>query len=225
MPPSKPVILIDVDNTLLDNDTLRVHLDRGLEAALGLDEAERFWVVYERVRAEDGAVDVPRTASELAAELAQPDVEARIDAVLGGLPFVECLYPRALEVVAHLGTLGTTVVLSDGDQSYQRHKIRAAGIEAAVEGRVLVYTHKDRSIEDMRARFEAERYVLLDDKPNILASMKQSMGAALATFLVRQGKYADAPLEAGALPPDHELASIADALGLTATDLEPPAAG
>jgi FMN phosphatase YigB (HAD superfamily) len=220
MPPSKPVILIDVDNTLLDNDTLRLHIDRGLEAVLGADEARRFWDVYERVRAEDGAVDVPRTAAQLALELARPDVESRVEAVLDGLPFVECLYPHALEAVAHLGTLGTTVILSDGEQLYQRHKIRASGIEAAVEGRVLVYVHKELEVDEVRARFDASRYVILDDKPGILAAMKSSMGATLTTCLVRQGKYAAAGFLADGPAPDVELASIAEALRLTAGDLE-----
>jgi hypothetical protein len=220
MPPSKPVILIDVDNTLLDNDTLRLHIYRGLEAALGVEDARRFWAVYERIRAEDGAVDVPRTAAVLAAELARPEVEARIGAVLDALPFVDCLYPQALKAVAHLGTLGTTVILSDGEPRYQRHKIRASGIEAAVDGRVLVYVHKEREVDDIRSRFEAGRYALLDDKPGILATMKRSMGATLTTFLVHQGKYADTPLAAGAPAPDVELASIVEALRLTAADLE-----
>ena len=46
-------------------------------------------------------------------------------------------------------------------------------VSVAVDGRVLVYVHKELELDDIRARFGAERYPLLDDKPGILVAVKR----------------------------------------------------
>jgi len=73
---------------------------------------------------------------------------------------------------------------------FQPRKVQHAGIWAAVEGRVLIYLHKERSIAAMQNRFPAAHYVMVDDKPNLLAAMKRVLGARLTTVWVRQGHYA-----------------------------------
>src|SRR5947208_1536558 len=53
--------LLDVDNTLLDNDAAKEEIDRRLRALLGQGEAERFWALYEEVRSDTGVVSFPLT--------------------------------------------------------------------------------------------------------------------------------------------------------------------
>jgi FMN phosphatase YigB (HAD superfamily) len=105
-------------------------------------------------------------------------------------PFAERLYPRAMETVAHLSTLGQTVILSDGDIVFQPRKIQRSGLWRAVDGRVIVGLHKERSLDDMRQRYPASHYVMVDDKPQLLVAMKRLLGAELTTVFVRQGHYA-----------------------------------
>ena len=46
------VFLVDVDNTLLDNDRVRMALEAAIAGAVGQERAPRFWEIYEEVRAE-----------------------------------------------------------------------------------------------------------------------------------------------------------------------------
>src|SRR5713226_5980588 len=51
------VFLFDVDNTLLDNDRVAADLKRHLEKAVGHERQQRYWVVFEELRAELGYAD------------------------------------------------------------------------------------------------------------------------------------------------------------------------
>ncbi len=102
-------------------------------------------------------------------------------------PFANRLFPQALQAVAHLRTLGFPVVLSDPDIVFQPRKIQHAGIWDAVEGRVMIYVHKEKVLGHMQRRYPAEHYVMVDDKANLLAAMKSVLGTSLTTVFVRQG--------------------------------------
>jgi FMN phosphatase YigB (HAD superfamily) len=131
------------------------------------------------------------------------------------------LFPQALEAIAHLRTLGLPVVLSDGDIVFQPRKIQRSGIWAAVEGRVLIYLHKEKMLEHMQQRYPAKHYVMVDDKANLLAAMKSALGARLTTVFVRQGHYALAAESKSAEPaPDLVIERIADLLNHDLTDFK-----
>ena len=51
------VFLIDVDNTLLDNDRAKADVSRAIRELVGPDRAARFWSLYEEVRDECSVVD------------------------------------------------------------------------------------------------------------------------------------------------------------------------
>jgi HAD superfamily hydrolase (TIGR01549 family) len=55
--PHRTVFLLDVDNTLLDNDTIERHLQQHLEEAFGRASQERYWEIFEQLRAELGYAD------------------------------------------------------------------------------------------------------------------------------------------------------------------------
>jgi hypothetical protein len=116
-------------------------------------------------------------------------------------PFAERLYPGALGAIAHLRTCGLTVILSDGDAVFQPRKIQRSGLWEAVEGRVLVYIHKEQMLDDVEQRYPARHYVMVDDKLRILAATKKFWGARLTTVFPRQGHYALDPHNLSAYPP------------------------
>ena len=116
-------------------------------------------------------------------------------------PFASRLYPGALEAVAHCGRWGSTVVLSDGDVVFQPRKIYRSGIWDAVEGRVLIYLHKEEMLDAVARRYPSQHYVMVDDKLRILAAMKKSWDAQLTTVFPRQGHYALDPNELARHPP------------------------
>jgi hypothetical protein len=187
------IVLLDVDNTLLDNDLVRTRLERDLVGALGDEHADRFWDIYEQVRAETELVNFPETMERFARECRDNHCLSKVSAALYNFPFGEYLYRDSLKTVQHLSSLATPVILSDGDQLFQRYKIRAAGLEEAVAGNVLVYVHKEQSTQDIQSRFPADHYVIVDDKARIHGAMKAAMGERITTVMVCQGKYAHDP--------------------------------
>jgi len=101
------VFLLDVDNTLIDNDRAKGDLDREIRTLVRPDRAGAFWSVYEEVRQERGGVDFPETLRRF--RRAFPD-EARagdVERAVMSVPFERYLFPRALDVIAYLWTLGT----------------------------------------------------------------------------------------------------------------------
>jgi FMN phosphatase YigB (HAD superfamily) len=105
-------------------------------------------------------------------------------------PFAELLYPGALAAIAYLRRWGRTVILSDGDMIFQPRKIQQSGLWQAVEGRVLIYVHKEQMLESVAHRYPARHYVMVDDKLRILAAMKGFWGDRLTTVFPHQGHYA-----------------------------------
>jgi hypothetical protein len=204
------VVLIDVDHTLLDGEALRARITEAVTGVAGRAASERFWVHYEAVRAELGRVDVPETSARLERELSLS--EGCVVEALERADFAACLYEGALEALAHLGRLGMTVVLTDGDERFQRAKVERSGIARAVEGRVFLATHKQHELDEVARRFPALHYALLDDRAGILAAVKAELGERVTTVLVRQGRYASEALDAPAA--DLEVASIRDVVGL-----------
>jgi FMN phosphatase YigB (HAD superfamily) len=116
-------------------------------------------------------------------------------------PFADRLYPGALAAIAYLRRWGPTVIVSDGDVVFQPLKIQRSGLWQAVEGRVLIYIHKELMLDDVERRYPARHYVMVDDKLRILAAMKSILAGRLTTVFPRQGQYALDPRIASAYPP------------------------
>ncbi len=204
----RTVFLLDVDNTLLDNDRFNEDLDREVTALLGEERTERFHALYERVRDDLGYVDYLETLRRFARAYPDEPHYTEVCALVLGHSFAEYVFPGALEAIRSLERRGVPVIYSDGDLVFQAAKIGRSGLAEAVAGRVLVYHHKEDHLAQVRKRYPAERYVLVDDKPRLLAQAKTLDPELVTTVLVRQGKYAR---DAGGAPPaDHEIERIAD---------------
>ncbi|MEO5812468.1 MAG: HAD family hydrolase [Rhodanobacter sp.] len=204
------VFLLDVDNTLFDNDGFGADLGARLEQCFGVAERERFWSLYEALRDEVGYADYLGALQHFRQGLENDPQMLRMGAWMLDYPFAEHLYPDALRAVAHVQALGPTAILSDGDVVFQPHKIHRAGLWDALRGEVLVYIHKQHMLDAVQQRYPAAHYVMVDDKPQLLAQMKQVMGPRLTTVFVRQGHYA-AAVPADLDPaPDMQIAGIGD---------------
>ncbi len=217
MPPPAPLVfLFDVDNTLLDNDAVQDDLSAHLERELGRSRRDRYWTIFEALRAELGYADYLGALQRYRLENLDEPQLLTISSFLVDYPFATRLYPDALEALAHCRRFGPTVILSDGDVVFQPRKVRRSGLWDAVEGRVLIYLHKERMLDAVARRYPATRYVMVDDKLRILTAMKNAWGEALTTVFPRQGHYALDPRELAAWPPpDLTLERIADLLDWT----------
>ena len=206
------VFLLDVDNTLIDNDRIAADLKRHLTREVGAERQERYWAIFEALRTELGYADYLGALQRYRIENPREPHLLAVSSFLVNYPFANRLYPESLDVLEHLGAWGPTVILSDGDVVFQPRKIECSGLFDAVGGRVLIYIHKERELDDVERRFPAERYVLVDDKVRILAAVKKAWGVRLTTVFPRQGHYAHAPDVAKYPPADITIERIGELL-------------
>jgi FMN phosphatase YigB (HAD superfamily) len=219
------VFLVDVDNTLLDNDRITADLRRHLERTLGRNRQERYWTIFEDLRTELGYADYLGALQRYRVEHPRDPQVLTVSTFLIDYPFANRLYPRSLDVLAHLGAWGPTVILSDGDAVFQPRKLERSGLAEAVGGNVLIYIHKERELDDVEQRYPAEHYVFVDDKLRLLTAVKEIWGRRVTTVFPRQGHYAHDPKARLSYPPaDVSIERIGDLLELDLAALLPAAA-
>jgi len=204
------VFLLDVDNTLLDNDAVSDDLKRFLTLEVGEVRQKRYWAFFEELRAELGYADYLGALQRYRLEYPRDPHLLALSNYLVEYPFPSRLYPGALDVIRHLSCMGPTVILTDGDVVFQPHKIRRSGLLAAVQGRVLIYIHKEKELDDVEARYPADHYVFVDDKPRLLEAVKRIWGSRVTTVFPRQGHYALAPNVTDYSVPDLTIERIGD---------------
>jgi FMN phosphatase YigB (HAD superfamily) len=215
------IFLLDVDNTLLDNDRFAADLGDRLEQAFGPSERARYWAIFSRLREQLGFADYLASLQAFRTGLDDHPDLLEMSEFLLEYPFVARLFPRTLEAIAHVSAFGRPAILSDGDIVFQPRKIQRSGLWDAVEGRVMIYLHKERVLDHMQARFPAHHYVMVDDKPNLLAAMKSILKSRLTTVFVRQGHYALAADANSAVPaPDMTIERIGDLVNHNLSDFQ-----
>jgi FMN phosphatase YigB (HAD superfamily) len=216
------IFLVDVDNTLLDNDGLQADLKQHLEREFGAGSRDRYWVILEQLFAELGYRDYLGALQRFRVEHPEDIHLLTMSSYLVDYPFAKRLYPGALDVLERLRNWGRTVILSDGDVVFQPRKVERSGIFAAVDGHVLIYIHKEAELDDVERRYPAAHYVLIDDKPRILTAVKTAWGDRVTTVLPRQGQFAHAADAASYPAADLTIERISD---LLACDLPAVLAG
>ncbi len=216
------VFLLDVDNTLLDNDGVATDLRDHLTRAFGAQRQERYWTIFEELRDELGYADYLGALQRYRVENPRDPHLLKVSSYLVDYPFADRLYPDVFKVIAHLTGWGPTVILSDGDVVFQPRKVERSGLGAAVGGRVLIYIHKEHELEDVENRYPARHYVLVDDKLRILTAVKSAWGKRVTTVFPRQGHYALDPAEVAKYPPPEvSVERIADLLRVERAALVP----
>jgi FMN phosphatase YigB (HAD superfamily) len=209
--PGDIVFLFDVDNTLLDNDRIENDLWCHIENEFGTESRDRYFAIFEELRTELGYADYLGALQRYRLEdLCDPRL-LKMSSFLVDYPFENRLYPGSLDALEHVSTWGKTVILSDGDVVFQPRKVERSGLWEAVEGRVLIYIHKEQMLSDVERHYPAEHYVMVDDKLRILAAMAKVWGDRLTTVFPRQGHYALDPGNTATYPhPDITIERIGE---------------
>lgn len=199
--PSDVVFLVDCDNTLVDNDGIQDDFQDHFTREFGAEGWGRYWSLFEVLRREVGYADYLGALQRYRLHDVSDTRLLLMSRFLLDYPFESRLYPGALDVLRHLGTLAPTVILSDGDAVFQPRKIQRSGLWAAVVGRVVISIHKEEILDAVEARYPARHYVMVDDKLRLLTLIKNVWGSRVTTVFPRQGHYAHDPDVLGAYPP------------------------
>jgi FMN phosphatase YigB (HAD superfamily) len=219
------VFLFDVDNTLVDNDRVTADLRRFLMREMGAGRAEQYFDIFEQLRAELGYSDYLGALQRYRLSHPRDPHLLDVSSFLVNYPFANRLFPESLDALDHAAKMGQTVILSDGDVVFQPRKVERAGLFDAVQGRVLIYVHKEQELDDVARRYPAEHYVLVDDKIRILTAIKEAWGPRLTTVFARQGHYAHDPDVAGYPKPDVVIERIGELLQYDLARLQAAAGG
>jgi len=205
------VFLFDVDNTLLDNDRVSADLKQYLTNHVGQERQRRYWTLFEELRAELGYADYLGALQLYRTENPRDPNLLAVSEFLVEYYFANRLFPNSLDVLDHVSQWGQPAILSDGDVVFQPRKIRRSGLFDGVKGNVLIYVHKEHELDDVRQRYPADHYVLVDDKIRILTAVKKIWGSGVTTVFVRQGHYAlDPKIIAAYTPADLSIERIGD---------------
>jgi FMN phosphatase YigB (HAD superfamily) len=208
---NKIVFLFDVDNTLIDNDRVAADLKRHLKERVGDGCEQRYWDIFEKLRAELGYADYLGALQRYRVEQPREPKLLEVSYFMINYPFANRLYPESLDAVEHAKQLGRAAILSDGDVVFQPRKVDRSGLYDMFEGHVLIYVHKEAELADVEAKYPAEHYVMVDDKVRLLTAMKEYWGKRVTTVFPRQGHYAlDEKLVAQYPKPDITLERIGE---------------
>ncbi len=222
----KIVFLFDVDNTLLDNDRVATDLKNYLEREVGHERQERYWTIFEELRAELGYADYLGALQLYRANFPRDPRLLAVSHFLLSYPFANRLFPNSLDAVEYTKQFGTPVILSDGDVVFQPRKVWRSGLHEAFEGAVLIYVHKEFELEDVELHYPADHYVLIDDKVRILTAVKRIWGPRVTTVFPRQGHYAlDEKLVKSSPAPDITIERIGELVNLDFASMSSQTAG
>src|SRR5258708_19011002 len=205
------VFFFDVDNTLLANDRVAEDLRRYLTTKVGEASAQRYWEIFEQLRAELGYADYLGALQRYRVERPRDPKLLAVSHFMINYPFANRLFPESLDAVEYARGLGRPVILSDGDVVFQPRKIDRSGLYEIFEGHALIYIHKELELDDAEAKYPGAHYVMVDDKVRILEAIKTYWGTRVTTVFPRQGHYAlDKELVAQHPRPDIRLERVGE---------------
>ena len=211
--PNGTVFLVDMDDTLFDNDQFEFDLKSFLDQRFGPIGRDRYMAHFESLRLETGYADFLGAVQKFRIEQGQSPQTMELAFFFRDYPFSSRLYPDALKVLFHLQTVGTTILLTDGDAVFQPHKIDRSGVREAVKDRVRIYVHKEMMLDRIEKDYPAPHYCMIEDKIRILSEMKEQWKDRLTTVFVQQGHYARNPgITSRYSPPDNIIKQIGDLL-------------
>lgn len=208
------VFLVDVDNTLLNNDLFQHELKSHIQARLGPAARDRYWATQEALFHSLGYRDYLGAFQQMRADQGdEPEVLWLAGYVLA-FPYETLLFPGALAVLRRLQAIGRTVLLTDGDAVFQPLKLQRSGLAEAVgQTQAMIAVHKEKALDEVERRFPADHYVMIDDKVKLLTAIKHAFGERVTTIFPRQGQFAfDAAVLAGNPAPDITIPQIGDLL-------------
>jgi len=107
------VSLFDVDNTLLDHDSVSADLRKHLQRVVGADRAQRYWELFEQIRSELGYADYLGALQRYRLEHPRDENLLEVSYYLLRYPFANRLLPGSIDAVQHAQQWGTAAILSE----------------------------------------------------------------------------------------------------------------
>ena len=131
-PPYPVVFLLDVDNTLIDNDAIQRDLKDHLQQNYGRDARDRYWRILEDLFAELGYRDYLGALQRFRAEHPKEVELLAMSSYLIDYPFADRLFPSVFAVLKRLG-LQSQDVRNHGAGVLFNQRKNSLGKQAGIE--------------------------------------------------------------------------------------------
>lgn len=186
----KTTFFIDFDNTLIDNDKIKVQIQSTISKKYGPKFTNRFLAINQKLRKEKGYVDFPATIKQIAKEKNEPKLARALHDLFHNFKFKDCLFERTEEVIKYLENLGQVVVVTEGDSHYQEIKIKSSEIWDLVDGMVEIpLKDKVSHFPEFLEKYPSDIYYFVEDKPEVLKKISDLYEGKIKTIHVCQGHY------------------------------------
>jgi len=186
----KPTLfLVDLDNTLLNNDAVKAEIRKSLITVLGQSDAQHFWDHYNAIRTKTNLVDFPSAIKKYCEEKNAKTCDIRLKKIFHSINFKQALYPNVENVLNHLKTKGEVALFTEGDMIYQKVKIEKSGVGAMVN-HIYHFEHKLEHFEAIKKKFHTYHIVVIDDRSETLMKLK-ALYPEITIVEVCQGHYSD----------------------------------
>ncbi|MBI2326741.1 hypothetical protein HYU92_00310 [Candidatus Curtissbacteria bacterium] len=186
----KITFFVDFDNTLIDNDKVKVQIQSTISKEYGRKFINRFLAINQKLREEKGYVDFSSTIDQIAKEENKPELKDKLHYLFHNFKFKDSLFSKAGTVIKYLGTFGQVVVITEGDRHYQEIKIKSSGIWNLVDGNVEIpIFDKVSHLSEFLKKYPSDVYYFIEDKPEVLKEIRDLYKDKIKTIHVCQGHY------------------------------------
>lgn len=190
----KKAYLVDLDNTLINTDKLNHDIEETILKQYGTQiTSGQIQQIYEKIRTTAGVIKIPEIAKELASLLGIASSDD-IENIFTHMPFNNYLFPESINLLQQLNSRGTVYIVSQGDELFQRTKIKNTDISKIIDQtNILISKDKPLFLSTFIPDLIKQNYhgiYVIDDKLELLQAAKKLSGI-VETVWVKYGKYAE----------------------------------
>lgn len=216
---NKPTVtIIDLDNTLLDTQRVKVdipgRITEVIRSSLGFkissdDFSKIFWKIYEDLRRHDGFVDIPSVISEVAKRYSISNSYVIQDALFS-IPFNQYILVGVMELLDYLRKWSKVVIFGDGDLVFGPVKLDGMELNGKYDD-VYFVEQKPDFVESLIQIYADYRTIVVDDQIRNL-ELFENKKSAITTVLIKHGPYSNQKPLRENFKTDFTVSSLPDAL-------------
>lgn len=204
------VFVFDIDNTILDTESVKKHVSEKLvRENINTDLLDTFWEVYEDSRKKLGFVSIPDFSDAFAERVNDPNLSEVVRRMFYTIPFDRFIFPGVEDLIEYVDPKGEIVIFSEGDLVYQPMKIKNLKISKYLD-ELFVFENKSKNIGFLKEIYKGRRKIIFDDQLTELANASSNLENSI-TIHMQQGVYKNLRPESD-YKPDHSSKDLEDAL-------------
>lgn len=185
--------VVDLDDTLIDNEKVKTAIDNNLAKLSGSQEHTKLLrQTYIEVREDKGFVDYLEISKRIGQALNLDP--KKVLTCFYDIDYKDCLFPSSLEFIKYLQTLGKVILFSQGELSLQSHKINKSGIEKLIGvDNIRIIQSKKEEVGQLIQKLHEQGFksiTFIEDRADILDEAYK-VNKAVICYWLRSGRHRD----------------------------------